>query len=325
MRRFACPTCQADLFFGNLSCLRCGTEVAYDPQALALVTVRGRTPCANRESIDCNWLAAAEGALCASCAMTTVIPDLSVPGNLLRWRRIEEAKRRLAYMLLRLDLPLVSRAGNRLTFRLLADETRSDGTVEQVLTGHDNGQVTLNVAEADDDRREAMRLGMGERYRTLLGHCRHEVGHFYFDVLVEEGGRRAAFDALFGNPDQDYGEALKRHYAEGAPERWEDTHVSAYATAHPWEDFAETFAHWLHMTDGLETAQAHELSGGPDPFAPGPVEPLVEAWGRLSVAMNAMSRALGQPDLYPFVIAPGVVRKLGFVHGLLAERLRAAA
>ncbi|WP_210528386.1 zinc-binding metallopeptidase family protein [Rubellimicrobium arenae] len=325
MKRFTCPVCDHEVFFDSLSCLNCGTELAYAPDVARLVDLSGRQPCGNRAAIGCNWVARkpGEGAFCVSCAMTETIPDLGVLGNDLRWRRIEGAKRRLVYSLLRLDLPLVSQAGNALTFRLLADEKMPDGRIQRVLTGHDNGLVTLNVSEADDDRREKMRVEMGERYRTLLGHCRHEVGHFYYDVLVDEGGRRAEFEAIFGDPDQDYQEALDRHYREGPPSGWEDGFVSAYATTHPWEDFAETFAHWLHMTDGLETAEAYGLTSGPDPYAEGTVEALAEAWVPLSVAMNAMSRALGQPDLYPFVLAPQVIRKLGFIHGLMGDRLQA--
>ena len=90
---------------------------------------------------------------------------------------------------------------------------------------------------------------MGEPYRTLLGHFRHEVGHYYWDLLVRDGGRLEACRAVFGDDREDYGEALKRHYAEGAPADWQANFVSAYATTHAWEDFAETWAHYLHMVD----------------------------------------------------------------------------
>ena len=328
MKRFACPVCDAEVHFDSLTCLNCGTGLAYAPEAADLRPLGGaRGPCANRGGIGCNWEAGDldHGALCDACALTETIPDLSVPGNQHRWARIEEAKRRLLYSLKRLDLPLVARSGNRLTFRLLADETLADGSVRHVLTGHDDGVVTLNIAEADDATREAMRVEMGEPYRTLLGHFRHEVGHFYYDMLVQEAGRLPEFGALFGDPDQDYQEALRRHYAQGPAPGWPESHVSAYATSHPWEDFAETFAHWLHMTDGLETAVRYGLGQGIDPYGPVTIERLVEAWVPLSIAMNAMNRAMGQADFYPFVIAPRIVSKLDFVHGLMARRLSAAA
>jgi hypothetical protein len=332
MRRFACPVCGAEVHFDSLSCLSCGTALVYAPRRATHLALGGEDagPCANRAQIGCNWRAdstdgAKGGALCASCALTETIPDLSVLGNAARWARIEEAKRRLVYSLVRLGLPLVSGAGNRLLFRLLGDEMRADGSVRHVLTGHEDGVVTLNIAEADDAVREAMRVEMGEPYRTLLGHFRHEVGHFYYDVLVEEGRQLLAFETVFGDPGEDYAAALRRHYADGAPAGWPETHVSAYATAHPWEDFAETFAHWLHMTDGLETAVLYGLSEDVDPYGAAPMERLLGAWIPLSIAMNAMNRAMGQADFYPFVIAPQVAGKLAFVHGLIAPRLEAAA
>jgi hypothetical protein len=321
MRRFACPVCEAEVFFDSLTCLTCGTHLAYAAEPGRLVALDA--PCANREAIGCNWTAE-EGGLCASCALTETIPDLAVPGNSHRWGRIEEAKRRLLYSLLRLRLPLRSRAGHRLTFRLLGDEVRADGSVKRVLTGHEDGLVTLNIAEADDPVREALRVEMGEPYRTLLGHFRHEVGHFFQEVLVDEAGLGGDFAALFGDPAQDYAEALKRHYAEGAPPGWAEAHVSAYAASHPWEDWAETWAHWLHMTDGLETATRYGLAPDIDPYG-APIERLTEAWVPLSIAMNAMNRAMGQADFYPFVLAPRVVEKLAFVHRVTSPELRGAA
>jgi hypothetical protein len=263
MNRLSCPACGRFVHFDSLFCVNCGTDLVLEPRRMEMRLLSDTERCANRTSIGCNWQAEGPGGLCASCALTEVLPDLSVQGNLRRWRRIEEAKRRLVQTLLRLDLPLVSPKGTRLRFHILADRILPDGQIEKVMTGHADGLITLNIAEADDEQREAMRTRMGERYRTLLGHCRHEVGHFYFDVLVEEGGRRPDFDKLFGDPDQDYQAALDRHYAEGPPEDWADGFVSAYAAAHPWEDFAETFAHWMHMVDGLETAVAYGLAEGP--------------------------------------------------------------
>jgi hypothetical protein len=320
MRRFACPACGSEVFFDSLACMACATGLAYDAEADALRALDGEA-CANRAAIGCNW-AAPGGGLCTACALTGTVPDLSVPGNRGRWARIEGAKRRLVRQILRLGLPLSGKDGARLRFALLADEVMADGSVRKVLTGHDDGLVTLNVAEADDDAREAMRRQMGEPYRTLLGHCRHEVGHFYYDALVEAGGRRDAFAALFGDPDADYQAALDRHYREGAPEGWQDSFVSAYATMHPWEDFAETFAHWLHLADGLGTARAWGLSEGPDPLGEADTAAVVAAWIDLSLAMNATNRAMGQPDFYPFVLAPKVVEKLAFVRSLMPGRAK---
>ena len=179
-----------------------------------------------------------------------------------------------------------------------------------------------------------MRQAMGESYRTLLGHLRHEVGHWFWDVLVQgDPGRLDAFRGLFGDERRDYAEALRRHYAEGPPGDWQRRYVTAYATAHPWEDWAETWAHYLHMVDTLETARAFGLRVRPgiarqeeglnaeldfDPHAPGHgIERLVGDWLPLTFAVNSLNRSMGQPDLYPFVLSQPAIAKLGFVHAIV--------
>jgi hypothetical protein len=162
---------------------------------------------------------------------------------------------------------------------------------------------------------------LGENYRTLLGHFRHEVGHFYWPPLVQLVGRLDRFRELFGDERADYQEALDRHNAEGPPPDWSARHVSAYATMHPWEDWAETFAHYLHITDAVQTAAAYGLRvlGGREPLSARPgrahadVRELLEDWLPLSYALNAMSRSLGNADLYPFVLTDAVIEKLAFV------------
>lgn len=199
----------------------------------------------------------------------------------------------------------------------------------QVMTGHDHGLITLNIAEADDARREAMRAEMHEPYRTLLGHFRHEIGHYYFDLLVADTHWNAPFRAMFGDERADYGESLARHYRDGAPANWAQSYISAYASAHPWEDWAETWAHYLHMVDTLDTATSCGLKLEPDdPNAPSlddttPVEDagfdaLMKRWFPLTYALNSLNRSLGMPDGYPFTLAPAVVEKLRFVHRVIA-------
>jgi hypothetical protein len=199
------------------------------------------------------------------------------------------------------------------------------------MTGHDEGVITIALAEADPAEIEKRRAELAEPYRTLLGHFRHEIGHHYWDVLVRDGGKLDACRAVFGDDSQDYEEALKRHYANPAPANWQDNFVSAYATSHPWEDFAETWAHYLHIVDTLETASAFGLRIRPevdkdglhtakldfDPYVEGTIEQIAEAWGPFVTAMNSVNRAMGRPDLYPFVLAPAVVKKLGFIHDLV--------
>ncbi|MEZ5119062.1 MAG: putative zinc-binding metallopeptidase [Candidatus Nanopelagicales bacterium] len=240
----------------------------------------------------------------------------------------EAAKRRLVYQLMDLRLPISSKQDDPrgLAFDLLSS------TNEPVTTGHADGVVTIDLAEGHDPHREAMRVQMGEPYRTMLGHLRHEVGHYYFQVLVERSSAEAltAFRNLFGDERTDYGQALERHYAQGAPEGWQVTHISAYATAHPWEDWAETFAHYLHILDTLQTAAAWGVAvTGPDAGAdvqahPGDEErdsagirSIVATWLPLTYALNAMNRSMGKDDLYPFILTESVIAKLDFVHRLV--------
>jgi hypothetical protein len=266
------------------------------------------------------------------------VPDLSVPGHLAAWQALEMAKHRLFYSLIRLNLPLttfVEDPERGLSFEFLAD-TAPKGA-PKVMTGHDNGNITIALAEANDAEREKRRVAMGEPYRTLLGHFRHEIGHYYWDVLVRAGGRLEACRAMFGDDSQDYGEALQRHYKEGAPADWQNNFVSQYASAHPWEDFAETWAHYIHIVDTLEMVAASGMSVKPkvdntgdfaakvtfDPYRADTIEQIVDAWLPYVFAMNNVNRSMGARDLYPFVLSPAVIRKLGFIHELVHDRARA--
>jgi hypothetical protein len=345
MKLFGCQHCGQAVFFENTRCERCGHRLGYWPDAetvTALVPAAdGWTTlaeparrvrfCSNAEHDVCNWLVDTDGpdAFCVACRHNRTIPDLSAPANRTRWRTAEAAKRRLFYSLLRLRLPLGVRPADPegLAFDFLVDPDEGSGSAS-ILTGHDNGLITLNLAEADDAERERRRSQMGEAYRTLLGHFRHEVGHYYWDRLLRDGPGLARFRAMFGDERADYGEALRRHYAAGPRPDWPNGFVSAYAASHPWEDFAETWAHYLHMVDTLETAQAFGLRVGPhgsgaphlaavidfDPYTAGRFERLVDAWLPLTTAVNALNRSMGLPDLYPFVLPPAVIGKLAFIH-----------
>ncbi|MCA2013282.1 putative zinc-binding peptidase [Cereibacter sphaeroides] len=323
MRRFACPSCQSEVFFANTACLSCGTQLIYAPGEGFAPSTEGALACANRDVIGCNWAAEGEGGLCLSCQHTSVVPDLSVEGHAEAWAKIEAAKRPLIRALHHLGLPLTD-ADQRPApvFEFKADPL--DEAAPRVLTGHANGTITLNIAEADDASREATRAAMGEPYRTLAGHFRHEVAHHYEDVLTEgHPDRLAALRQVFGDETLDYAEALQRHYAEGAPAGWEQSFISSYATAHPWEDFAETWAHVLHVLDGLETARAFGLVPADLPrdlpgLAALPMQRLAEAWIDLSVALNAVNQAMGHETFYPFVLTPTVIAKMEAIRSLIA-------
>ncbi|PRY38699.1 zinc-binding metallopeptidase family protein [Umezawaea tangerina] len=326
MRSFTCPSCGNLLFFENYSCVVCGTAVGYSRDDRALVALSGRQRCANSVVAGCNWLVDGEDVLCDCCALTRTRPADGVSAE--PFARAEAAKRRLLHQLDDLGLPVTPRTEDPdggLAFDLLSSDQ------EHVVTGHANGVITIDLAEGDDSHREAMRARLAEPYRTLLGHFRHEVGHWYWDVLIDRAGFHEAFRAVFGDERADYQAALEAHYANEPAPGWEESHVSTYATAHPWEDWAETFAHLLHIRDTVQTAAAYGvLVAGrditPHPHAPVDAVPseeavefddLVDTWVPLSRAVNQLNRSMGKDDLYPFVLSPVVLGKLRFVDGLL--------
>lgn len=344
MKLFECQHCGQPLFFENTRCEKCGYAVGYLPERQTMTALepdgdawralaapdRRWQYCANAEYDVCNWLAAADGParFCIACRHNRTIPDLSRPENLANWRKIEVAKHRLFYSILRLRLPLTTRPEDPqgLLFDFLADENG-----KPVMTGHENGLITLSLAEADDAERERRRSQMGEPYRTLLGHFRHEIAHYYWNKLVDGSPHLARFREVFGDERADYGAALKRHYAEGPPPDWAQHFVTSYASSHPWENFAETWAHYFHMVDTLDTAGAFGLHVRPQLSQAGPglaadidfdaydapLGRVVAAWFPLTFAVNSINRSMGLPDLYPFVLAPAVIEKLAFVHEVI--------
>ncbi|TWB71888.1 hypothetical protein FBZ87_106132 [Nitrospirillum amazonense] len=358
MKLFNCQSCGQMLYFENRVCERCGHRLGYLPDDDKMHAVEAEGDawhalgapeqfykfCTNAELDACNWLlpAGSDEPLCAACRHNRTIPDVSCPTALAQWRKIELAKHRLFYTLIKLGLPLANRTDDPeggLAFDFLDDPPQ--GTSEgAVMTGHDNGLITLALKEADDAERETRRTQLHEPYRTLLGHFRHEIGHYYWDRLVRDEDRLDACRALFGDDRQDYGAALQRHYDQGAPADWQQTFISAYAASHPWEDFAETWAHYLHIVDTLETAHAFgvrvrptvdrtgDLSAKVDfnPYRHGTIADMVEAWLPIAFAVNNINRSMGQVDFYPFILTPAVIAKLGFIHDLVgADRTAKAA
>ena len=330
MKRFECNECSTIVNFDNTECLTCGAHLGFDPDSLSMLCYRDVAPngfhiCANADLGGCNWLVKeGEGDFCKACRLNSIVPDLSNDEFVERWRALEAAKRFFLYGLIRLGLPIVSREEDPeegLAFELLADDPGSpDGG--HVLTGHDNGVITINIAEASSPEREARREALGEPMRTLVGHFRHESGHYYWNRLVRDGGKLEAARAVFGDERDEYSQALERYYADGAPLDWQSNFISAYASSHPWEDFAESWAHYLHMIDGLDTAFDHGVMPAGmqvsfDPYQGEDIEKMTSAWAALSVAVNAINRSIGQPDLYPFVFSASIVQKLGFIQGII--------
>lgn len=362
-RNYHCQ-CGQPVFFRNSTCLACGTALGYDcTRGLLLALQPGPQPgvwqawptpapapdgdapaykrCLNLSSpARCNWLLAAHDplAMCRACRLNRTIPDLANPGepdNGELWGRVELAKRRLVSALILLKLPVASRISEDPARGLMFDFLRSPSNGPHVMTGHDTGLITLNIDEADDAKREAARQAMREPYRTLLGHFRHEVGHYYWDRLVAGTPWLDGFHALFGDETEDYAASLQRNYEQGPPADWRQRFVSAYASTHPWEDWAECWAHYLHMRDAIDTALSFGLSMDRfdlevTPFTRAALYPpdhpdaeeflaLLNHWTRLTTMLNEMSRSMGQPDFYPFVLQPGVVGKLHFIHRVVTS------
>lgn len=346
MRLSICSYCGHLLQFENVACRRCGAPLGFVPGAFALVTLKAAGAeifadaddheehhwrrCVNSVSAGCNWLVPASGSAthCLACGLNRNLADMSVPLHRDKWRELEAAKRRLVYALMRFGLPIVSHREEEagLAFDFLAGSKGSP-----VMTGHSNGLITINIAEACSAERERQRIALGEPYRTLLGHFRHEIGHYYWVVLVEKHGRLEECREIFGDERESYAEALQVYYANGPKPHWEEDHISAYATMHPWEDFAETWTHYLHIVDTLDTAEGFGLAVNPkagerpreaavidfDAYATSDTALLMRAWLPLTAAVNSLNRSMGQPDLYPFEPSEKVHRKLAFIQDIL--------
>ena len=336
MRDFNCPNCGQRLAFENSVCLSCGRALGFSLQDMALLVIASGTEsehggavdageyqlCANLHLAQCNWLVEKGPIrkLCTSCALTRTRPNDADIKALAAFADAEKAKRRLIAELHELKLPIIGRAEDRgygLAFDLLSSEH------EKVFTGHHNGVITLDLAEGDDVHREQLRVAMDEPYRTLLGHFRHEIGHYYYYRLIDPSQHyKQRFLELFGNPDADYQAALDRHYDEGVPASWKKNFVSSYATMHPAEDWAETFAHYLHIRDTLDTAAAFGFAPAGATFERGVLGPsgfdtIIEMWLPLAWALNMINRSMGKADLYPFVLPPAVLEKMRFIHNSL--------
>ncbi|GAA3062641.1 putative zinc-binding metallopeptidase [Rhizobium viscosum] len=347
MRLFACDNCDQIIHFDNRQCVRCNHRLGFFAGDLSMHALESRDEanwqlvsdpdrlvqfCANAGLDICNWLVDDGNDFCIACRHNRLVPNTDTQDGIDRWRRISQAQRHLFYSLLRWNLPHPDRQEDPqggLVFDFLEDIVQNDGNVVPAMTGHEDGLIAIRAAEADDVTREQARTAMDEPYRTLLGHFRHETGHFVWNKLVRDRNGFDEFRAVFGNEQQDYGAALQDRYANGPVAGWQENFISAYASVHPWEDFAECFAHYLHIVDTLETARSfgiaidprghEEIAGEVDfnPYRAQSAEQLVGAWVPLSLAINAIQRSMGQPDSYPFVLSPPVVTKLEYMHRLI--------
>lgn len=315
MQIFQCSNCGTPIYFHNTAC-GCGQQVTFDPDLQTMSS--DAEPCANREIIGCNWVAESDG-YCRSCAMTDVVPDLREAANRPLWERTELAKRWMLANLIRWGWFSRADQGAWPSFRLLSEQTAQGEA--KVTMGHADGLITINVTEASDAVLARRQEQLGELYRAMLGHMRHEMAHFLFLRLAENSRFLSEFRALFGDERADYGEALKAHYAD--PGEADGHHITSYATSHPHEDWAETIAHLLHLVDMLDSAASAQLSlpegpaPGYDAYADPDTEALLTQSVALSIAVNHVNRAMDLPDLYPFVLPQGVRDKMAFAHGHL--------
>ncbi|RRJ84001.1 zinc-binding metallopeptidase family protein [Aestuariirhabdus litorea] len=333
MRFFNCD-CGQTLYFDNTGCLACGQAAGFDPEQLQLLSLteegngswraadgRAFRYCQNHAHFGvCNWLVAADSPAlyCRSCELNQIVPQVTEPDRCSSWHILEQAKRRLIYSLLQLGLPVQprSRYANGLAFAFLEDQRINPQVQEEIVsTGHGHGLITINLAEADDVMRETMRVSMGEKYRTLLGHFRHESGHYFFDRLVSGTPWHQAFRELFGDDTLNYADALAHYYSGSVPSDLSGQFITDYAQSHPLEDWAECWAHYLHMMDGLETAHALELLEQPPLEVP--FEENLRRWPELTRILNQLNRSLGLKDAYPFVLSDPVMRKLHLIHRVI--------
>jgi len=378
MKTFKCNcTEQLILFFESSHCLACGRTVGIDDEFDQVepyeideqsgLFYKAEAPdvfykkCDNNTQYHvCNGMvnldtfipvADKDEVLCFSCRFNETVPDLSIIGHIPLWKKMETAKRRALYTLKSLSLPLntiIQEPESGLSFDFITDRNVSDHFVSPIIgqdvvfTGHDCGHITINLAEADDVARSQAKIAMGERYRTLLGHFRHELGHYYFDQLIANSPKKHALcKQYFGDDELVYQQALDTHYKQGAPANWHETFISEYATMHPYEDWAETWAHYMHIIDTLETAKNFSITGSTtgNEFeldeadelrlpqsayyfnSQTSIDAILDTWMEFSIILNSLNRSMGLADAYPFVLTQAVRTKLSFIHHAIHNRL----
>ena len=304
MKRLQCPTCANEVFFDSLNCVHCSTGLVIelaDDGGMTVADITTTEPCARRPGWACNWPAVGAGApLCTSCVLVDAGESWSNPLMV----PYLSAQRRALYQLTELGVPWVGRSELRFAYR-------SSTAGHDAVMGHRSGEITLDLDEADPARGELIRATLGEHYRTPLGHIRHELGHFVWLTLVaSDATRLAEFREVFGDERTDYAGALDNHYGRADDGSWRSHYASFYASAQPWEDFAESWAQVMHVHDVVETGAAWGVVARPaDSTDAG-------AWLTTSItaslAANELARAMGMRDLYPFTLTPGVRAKVEF-------------
>ncbi|MEN2280655.1 putative zinc-binding metallopeptidase [Algoriphagus sp. SE2] len=349
MKIFECDNCGYPLYFENQSCEKCSHLSGYSDLHHGMKTftsVNGNLKsdrdgeifkyCRNSVSGVCNWIIPfkEEREYCLACSLNRIIPDLSIQENTEKWQKLENAKHRLVYQLQRLELPISPRSSD-VNKGLCFDFVAKQGN-PKVMTGHNNGIITIVLSEADTVHREYVKKQLSEPYRTLIGHFRHEVGHYYWSLLVSGNQTTLSeFREVFGDERTDYNQSLNNHYQFGATSNWQESYISQYATSHPWEDWAETWAHYLHIMDMTETSYFFGVEVNPnvkdqsfkgkvnfDPYEIMDFNKIYKEWAPISLVINSLNRSMGVPDMYPFVVSQNVIQKMNFIHNLLTQLKR---
>ena len=349
MKIFQCQKCANPVFFENNHCNNCGSSLGFLIESGKLISLTSYDTswkilnskystykyCKNHTNNVCNWLIPVEETFCKACTLNRTIPNLNDTENYDKWTRLEIAKHRLVFQLQQLGLPLKDKENfpsNGLCFDFLSKKDRNESN-KDIMTGHANGVITILLAEADSVHREQLRKQMSEPYRTLIGHFRHEVGHYYWDVLIRNSPEvLSKFRTIFGDESQDYSEALNHYYKNGPQPNWQTNFISKYASSHPWEDWAETWAHYLHLMDTLETAynfnmnlsfknvETIQLQNIKNPYKCIDFKEIVDSCIPLFFAINSLNRSMGIADIYPFIITPASIKKMTFIHELLLKQ-----
>ncbi len=338
MKIFKCPNCASSIFFENTRCVKCNSFIGYNVLTDEFdVTSNDNLElntnlkfCYNYQNSVCNWLIENndENKFCKACELNRKVPSVSDTEGFKKWKKLEVAKHRLIYQLIKLKLPLIPKIDNE---NGIAFDFISENNKDNLVTGHADGVITILLSEADSVHREQLKKQMNEMYRTLLGHFRHEIGHYYWMLLFKDSDNLNAFRNLFGDETQDYGLALKAHYKNGAPSNWNLEFISKYASSHSWEDWAETWAHYLHIMDTLETGynlgltladnlgqdELNHISNCPNPYETEDFKIIFDANMGLTLAVNSLNRSMGVADIYPFIVPNAVFKKLDFIHHLL--------
>jgi hypothetical protein len=137
MKIFRCESCAQVVYFENTQCTNCGSVPGFLPERFQLGALAAAGDGRWRSLADnsngplyrmclnyageqvCNWMVPekSQAEYCSASCLNRIIPNLGVTGNRTLWGRLEAAKHRLIYSLLRFGLPLISKQENPVSRR----------------------------------------------------------------------------------------------------------------------------------------------------------------------------------------------------------------